>query len=240
MKALLLTTIALAMATCSLYAQNPSDYKIEIGLNGGIGVNTIPTGSSALYEGSSGSSNATGSLKVDYNINENWQIGGEVGAAKWMTSGTWPITGAFGQSLQPQKVTFIIANPAISVCAQLNRVVPFYSKYTHYNKANFYYGVSAGILPTVNDGAISYSKYNKSPDPTYTYVSQYDYGFGLGYVAGVQVGFSYYIIPKLGVNVELAGRYAYVGTNETRYDHENTHYELLYFPATVGLRYRFD
>ena len=239
MKAFLLT-IALVTAVGSLYAQDPADFKIEIGLSGGICTNTIPGGSSALYEGSNSSWNPAGSIKVDYNINENWQIGGEIGAAKWMTTGSWPVNDAFGQSLQSQKITFIIANPAISACLQVNRVVPFYSKYKHFNKANFYYGVSLGLLPTVNDGGITYSKYDKSPDPALTYVSQYDYGFGIGYTAGIQVGYSYYIVPKFGVNVELAGRYAYVGTNETRYNHENTHYDLLYFPATIGLRYRLD
>jgi hypothetical protein len=56
----------------------------------------------------------------------------------------------------------------------------------------------------------------------------------------VQVGYSYYFIPKFGINIEAEGRYAMVGTNDVNYDHENERYHTFYFPITIGVRYRMD
>ena len=63
------------------------------------------------------------------------------------------------------------------------------------------------------------------------------------YGKGFQVGYTYYffpgLAPRLGVNVQLAMRYAGVATNDTRYASENSSFYLLYFPETIGLRWRF-
>lgn len=241
MRAFLLTTALLVTtAIGSAQAQQAADFNWELGLNGGVNSNTVPGGNSKLYDGTKGTWNAAGSFKVAYNINENWQIGGELGAQKWVTTGMWPINDANGQTLESRKVTFVIANPAMSICAQANHMTPTYSEYKHYNKTNLYYGITLGILPTLNDGQVSHSKYNQAPNPSYVYTSQYDYGYGMGFTAGVQIGYSYYFIPRFGVNIEAAGRYAMVGTSDVNYDHINERYHTFYFPVTVGIRYRMD
>ena len=95
------------------------------------------------------------------------------------------------------------------------------------------------MVNTISDGSLAYSRYTSGADSGAAYVSKYDYGMGVGLSFGLQMGYTYYIIPRLGVNVEIAMRYANVATNSTSYASENSSYHLLYFPETVGLRWRF-
>ncbi len=118
-------------------------------------------------------------------------------------------------------------------------MIPFYTRYSDFNKANLYFGALVGMVTTINDGSLTYSKYGQAPDSGYNYMSRYDYGAGTGYSLGAQIGYSYYITPRLGLNVELAARYAHVWTNDEHYGSENSKYYLLYFPETIGLRWRF-
>jgi hypothetical protein len=109
-----------------------------------------------------------------------------------------------------------------------------------YNKSNFYFGVMGGLVTTVNDASIGYSKYAyPSADSGMRYITSYHYGMGVGYNFGAQVGFTYYLAPRLGLNVEVAARYTDVGTNDSKYAGKNSRFNLLYFPETVGLRWRF-
>jgi hypothetical protein len=240
MKSFLLGTITLLTISGNLWAQNfPPDYRLEFGINGGIAPFTLPKGVDPLYRGSATVMPATESLNFQYNISQNWQVGGDLGITSWKTKTTWPLNDANNQQLQSGNVTINIAKPEVGFCAQLNRVKAYYSEYKEFNKANLYYGVSLGLAVTVNDGGMANSLYNQTPDPNYTYTSQYNYGYGIGYIAGVQVGFTYYVIEHLGFNIELAGRYTDIGTSDTRYDHENARFNLMYFPCKVGLRLRF-
>jgi len=133
-------------------------------------------------------------------------------------------------AIEIQAITFVVADHAITESVGINYVIPFYDRYETFNKANLNFGVMAGLVTTTNDGSIAYSTYNAAPDSSYTYVSRYDYGFGIGYSLGIQMGFTYYIIPRLGVNIDVAMRYVNVGTNDARYGSENNHFYLLYFP----------
>ena len=94
-------------------------------------------------------------------------------------------------------------------------------------------------MQTVNDGSLAYSRYVAPPDSNYYYMSKYDFGAGRGFTYGIQMGITYYIIPRLGINIDLAMRYAHINTIDQHYGSENNHFELLYFPETVGLRWRF-
>ena len=240
MRSFLLTIIAVAAAVCQLQAQNfPPDYRFEAGVNFGGNVITMPKGPQGEYQGSKTNWMPTGALTFNYNFSNYWQLGGEIGASTWKTTGSWPLTDAYGKTLQNKDVTFLVANPAINVSAVGNRLVPFFSKYKDYNKANFYYGVMLGVIATVNDGGTMQSNYNASPDQQFVYTSQYNYGYGIGYTAGAQVGLSYYISENLGINIQGAARYAKVGTDDTRYGHVNANFHLWYFPCTVGFRLRF-
>lgn len=238
MRPILLFFIAITTAN-SLFAQLPADYRFELGVNGGISANTLPTGPDPLYTGTKTIPSAEFSARFHYNLNENWQIGIDLGRSKWTTTANWALTDVNGQTLQSKKVTFNIAEPATSFCAQLNRLKGYRSRYKEYNKANFYYGISLGTIVAANDGSMGQSAYGQSPDPKLMYTSSYNYGYGIGYLAGLQVGLSYYIWENFGVNFEIAGREAYVWNNDSRYSHANDEYNIFYFPITVGLRYRF-
>ena len=240
MKSIILAAAVLLATAGSLSAQNfPPDYRFEIGVNGGMSANTIPKGPASSYQGTKGSWAPEFSVRGDYNISQYLQVGIDLGFTNWTTTANWTAYNAYGENVPAREVKFVLAKPAISFAAQVNGMIPFFSRYKEYNKANIYYGATIGIITTINDGSIAYSQYNEMPGSQYTYASQYNYGNGIGYVAGLQVGFSYFITQRWGINAELAGRYADVGTTDTHYGHENSRYNLFYFPCTVGIRYRF-
>jgi hypothetical protein len=240
MRAFLLTAVALLVCAGSMFAQNlPPDYSWEVGLNGGYSYNTRPLGPANAYQGTRTNRVHDYSIRLDYYFNANWMIHLDVGDRKWESSGTWQLNDKFGQKLQSRNITFLQAEHAINESVCMNYVIPFYTRYNTFNRSNLYFGAMLGFVTTVNDGSIAYSKYNAPPDSNYKYVSKYDYGYGFGFSYGVQLGYTYYIIPRLGVNIELAARYAHVNTNDEHYGGENKHFYLLYFPETIGIRWRF-
>lgn len=240
MKAFLLTAAALMACAGSMFAQNLAPvYDWEVGLSGGFSVITRPLGPAPGYQGTRTNVVHDYSLKATYYFNEHWNLSLDIGTRQWETFGTWQLNDANGQQLKSRNITFVVADHAVSESIQMNYLIPFYAQYSNFNRANVYFGLMFGLVTTVNDGAMGFSKYNAAPDSNYTYTSKYDYGYGIGASYGAQVGFTYYIIPRLGVNVELAARYAGVRTHDSRYGSENDHFHLLYFPETIGLKWRF-
>ena len=240
MKALLLTAAALMACAGSMFAQNIGPtYDWEVGLNGGFSAITRPLGPANAYQGTRTNLVHDYSIKATYYFNEHWNLNFDLGTRQWETFGSWQLNDQNGQQLKSRDVTFLIADHAITESFQFNYTIPFYARYSNENRANLYFGVMFGLVTTTNDGSMGYSKYNAAPDSNYTYTSKYDYGYGIGLSYGVQVGYTYYIIQRLGINVELAARYAGVKTNDERYKAENDHYHLLYFPETIGLKWRF-
>ena len=240
MKAFLLTAATLLAFAGGLFAQNlPPDYLWEVGINGGFSAFTRPLGPAINYQGTSTKTTGDLSIRLNYYFSPHWMINLDIGSRKWESFGTWQPTDQYGQQLQPRQVTFLEASHAVNESVAMNYVIPFYTRYDNYNKANLYFGVSFGLVTTVNDGSLAYSKYSAAPDSGYTYMSKYDYGYGIGLSYGIQMGYTYYIIPRLGVNVDLAMRYVSVNTNDEHYGAENSHFHLLYFPETIGVRWRF-
>lgn len=240
MKVLLLTAAALMACAGSMFAQNlPPDYSWEVGLSAGLSAITRPLGPQQLYQGTRTNLVHDYSLKSTYFFNEHWFLTFDLGERQWETFGTWQLQDAYGQQLQTRPITFVVADHAVSESFEFNYTIPFYTKYNNFKRADLYFGAMFGLITTVNDGSLSYSKYNAAPDSTYLYTSKYDYGYGIGLSYGLQVGYTYFIIPRLGINIELAARYAGVKTNDEHYDGENNHFHLLYFPETIGLKWRF-
>ncbi len=240
MKSLILTATALLVCFTAMFAQTfPPDLNWEMGINGGYSIATRPEGPDPLYCGTKTSIVHDYSIRGAYSFSPNWQLTLDVGDRKWESYGYWPIIGSFGKTLPSQMITFTVANHAISESFQMNYVIPFFTKFQVYNKANFYFGVMLGMVNSVNDGSLAYSTYKSKTDSGYIYMSKFDYGFGIGWSYGVQTGFSYYFVPKLGINAEIAIRTANVGTNDYRNNHDVGGYSLLYFPATIGIRYKF-
>lgn len=239
MRALLLTAATALVCSGSVSAQYiPEEPKWEIGLNAGLSNHTRPLGPAVVYQGTRTKTVHEYSARLNYYINERWMVGLDIGERKWQSWADWSLPATFGQKRDNYEMSFLIANHAISESIHINYMIPFYTQYMTYNKANVYFGVMAGMVTTVNDGGIEYAKTTSQPDSGQTYVSSYHYGFGVGYNFGAQVGFTYYLVERLGINIELACRYANVGTNDNRYNGENKKFYLLYFPETVGLRWR--
>ena len=240
MKAFLLTAAAIMACAGSMFAQNlPPDYNWEFGINGGLSGFTRPLGPANLYQGKRTNIVPDFSLRLNYLLNPHWMLNLDIGSRKWQTEGGWTLNDQQGQVLKPRQITFLVADHAINESVGINYVIPFYTRYNNFNSANVNFGVMGGLVTTTNDGSLSYSKYNAAPDPGYIYVSRYDYGYGIGYSFGIQMGFTYFIAPRLGVNIDLAMRYVNVGTTDEHYGSENNHFYLLYFPETIGLRWRF-
>jgi hypothetical protein len=240
MKSFLLTATALFTFAGSLFAQNLiTEYSWELGANIGASTITRPLGPADPYQGTRTKIVADYSLRLNYYINPNWLLNVDIGSRKWESFGTWQEPTLFGQNLPTRQVAFLEASHAISENAGISYVVPFYDKYNRYNSANLYFGATIGLINTINDGSTSFSVYKTAPDSGIQYLSGYNYSSGMGYSFGLQTGFTYYILPRLGVNIDLAVRYAHIKTIEDNWRSENATFYLLYFPETIGVRWRF-
>lgn len=241
MKAFLLTAAVLLACAGSMFAQNlPPDYKWEIGINGGYSAFTRPLGPATAYQGTRTNVSGDFSFRFNYFINPNWMLSLDIGNRRWESYGDWKLNDLNGKTFSTaQQVRFLVADYALTNSVGINYVIPFYTRYNTYNRSNINFGVTFGFINTFNDGSISYAKYKPGPDPSPVYVTGYNYGHGMGITFGAQMGYTYYIFPRLGLNADVAVRYAGVKTNDVRYDHANSSFRVLYFPATMGIRFRF-
>jgi hypothetical protein len=240
MKAFLLTAATFLAFAGSVFAQNlPPDYNWEVGINGGVSGFTRPLGPANTYQGTRTHLVSDFSLRLNYFFSPNWMINLDLGSRRWASYGDWQMNGLYGQELQKREITFLVADRAINEAVAINYVIPFYTRYNNYNKANLNFGALFGMMTTVNDGSLAYSKYRGAPDSNLLYMSRYDYGFGIGFTYGVQMGFTYFLMPRLGLNADFGVRYASVKTNDEHYGGINNSFYLLYFPATLGVRWRF-
>jgi hypothetical protein len=239
MKSFLLTVATLMAFTGGMFAQNlPPEFRWEVGANGGYSVITRPVGPPAVYTGTRTNIVKDYSLRASYYFNSRWMMTLDLGDRRWETFGPWKLNDKYGVKLNSIDVPFLLADHALTQTVQMNHVIPFYTQFRNFNRANFYFGVTAGLVETLNDASRSYSKYNSPTDSGYTYVSGYHYGSGMGYTLGLQTGFIYYIVPRIGVTAELALRYVNVKTIDINYAAPNAHYHVMHFPQTVGIRYR--
>ena len=222
---------ALLFLSGSVYAQ------FEIGLNGGISTTTRPVKS--LYTGKKNVWNYAADLNFRYNFSEHWQVGLSAGMTKWQRKGEWELTHTAGDSLSTEDVKFVLAQRAVSFALQLNHVIPFYERYEDYVKSQVYFGVSAGAVIVGNDGDVIYSKVNPNTPVEYTYTSEFHYESGYGMLLGAQVGYTYYLNHRWGLNLEFAPKVAWVRTYDSRYAGANNQYSVWYLPTTVGLHFRF-
>ncbi|WP_133162688.1 hypothetical protein [Flavipsychrobacter stenotrophus] len=248
MKGFFLTAALFLGLTGGAFAQTNvwNDYGVDrtwdIGFNYGASTITRPNGPEKFYQGSRTNVVPDFSIKLQYVVTPHWHLAFDLGWRTWESYGTWSNPYTYGTQLSPTEVKFQLGKPAITETFQLNYVIPYYSKYKVLNRANLYFGVSAGLVTTVSDGSQSFGKYNNRPDSSYRYVNGYNYGMGIGYSVGVQMGYTYYFLRKWGVNVELAARYVNMTAskeNGLADAHGTTKYNMLFFPQTFGIRYRF-
>lgn len=240
MKAFLLTVAGIMACIGITFGQNlPPDFYWEVGINGGYSNLVRPVGPAESYQGTRTSSSIDKSLRINYYPSPNWMLSFDMGTRRWETATDWLVNDRLGKELKTREVKFLVAENAINENVGISYVIPFYSAYNTYNKANLYFGVNLGLMQTMNDASMGYSRYNAAPDSNISYMSSYNYAPGTGYNVGIQLGYTWYIIPRLGINIDLGLRYANIKTNDSRYGSQNMKYHLLYFPETIGLRYRF-
>ncbi len=247
MKAFLLTVASALMCSVSAFAQRdiapnfPPDYRWDIGINYGGSAISRPLGPQSDYQGNRTDIVPEYGVRVTRFINPHWSVGYDLAFRRWETYGTWSNPYLMGTSLKKTDVKFTLGNPAISNSIQVNYILPFYTKYSSYNKANINFGITLGVVNTVSDASTGYTKYNAAPDSNYKYISNYNYASAMGYSIGAQIGYTYYITPRLGVNVEVAARFVSMtaeranGVNDV---HGTDKYHLLFLPQTFGIRYR--
>jgi len=239
MRSILLTAAACVAFAGSTFAQNlPPEYRWEVGANGGYSTITRPDGPPAVYSGNSTSVVKDYSLRASYYFNWHWMMSLDIGNRRWESFGEWKLDDRYGKPLTPFKVKFQVADHAITTAVQMNYVIPFYSQFTTFNRANLYFGTHVGLVNTVSDGSRNYDTYATQTDTTIRYVNGVNYGSGMGYTLGLQTGFIYYITPRFGVSAELALRYVDVHTIDDHWAESISHYRLMHFPQTLGIRWR--
>lgn len=241
MKSLLLTAATLLALAGSTLAQNlPPVYRWEVGANAGLSTITRPTGPPEVYTGNSTDVVKDYSLRASYYFTWRWMMSLDVGNRRWESFGQWQMEDRYGLPLKPYKMNFLIADHAITTAVQMNYVIPFYTRFTTFNRANLCFGVHAGMVNTINDGSRSYDTMSTPSDPGRRYVSGFHYNSGVGYTLGLQSTFIYYIVPRFGVCAELAIRYANVKTIDTKWAEPISRYQVMHFPQTIGIRYRLN
>jgi len=240
MKAFLLTVVCIFTCAGAMFAQNlPPDYYWEVGFNMGYSNFIRPTGNAQGYQGNRTNSSTDKALNLTYYLSPHWLLNLEFGERHWQSAGNWQVNDQLGQQLQTRPITFVEADHAINETVGISYVIPFYSHYNAFNRANLAFGVNFGLMQTTNDASTGFSKYNAPPDSSLMYLSKYDYASGQGYNLGIQVSYTWYIIPRLGINLDLGARYAHIKTIDQRYGDENAKFYTIYFPETLGLRWRF-
>lgn len=231
MKSFLLTA-ATALLAFTANAQN-----FEVGINGGMSTTTKPAG--ALYQGDENEWTPAWDLNFHYNFHERWNVGLDVGLTSWKRTSQWPLVSTDNDTLGSQPVSFVLAQRAVTFAFQLNHVIPFYEQYEDFVRSHIYFGVSAGPVIIGNDAGVNTSRVNPNTPAEYTYISEYRFEPGYGFMTGVQVGFTYYLGEHMGLNVEFAPKISWMETNESRLGRQNRVFNVMYFPTTIGFHYRF-
>jgi len=187
--------------------------KLELGLNGGAGFNSVPKNSadSALPKNSSAVVNYAFSLKMFTNVGK-WQLG--IGADFQKISRKTPDT------------KFIFGNPAVPVYLMINRRLG----------SRFYAGVDGGFLFVSSADKIIYSDNNQIiPQVVY-------YEPGHGFSAGAHIGAIFNLGNRFDFNAELGGKYGQYSYSYTHVDAGNhittgsDKYSYFFPSLTVGLR----
>jgi hypothetical protein len=207
-KKLVLLLVAVA-CSCSSMAQ-----KLELGLHGGIGFNSIPQNStdSVLPPSTSAIPAYAVSIKAISNVRKWWQVG-------------------IGIDLQQigRKDTgtrYIFANPASPVYLMVNR------KITEW----IYAGADFGLMFANSPNYIKYT------DNTGSKIDVAYFEPGTGYSTGLRIGYAGFLNRHFDINAELAGHYAKYGYSWARKDNTGTllrgedKYSCLYFTVLVGIR----
>lgn len=225
---------------CSLgaYAQNPyPDLHNDIGIGGGVSFMTLPRGTA--YTGTDANVSCYGHLTYTRYIDYRFSVGIEAGLTHWETSGSQPITGMENSYAGSATTKYLFADRAMNFLLRFNRM-HWQTDQFNFQRSYFYYGVAAGVQYTsAQDKQLQFAQLNNKRGPENRYISQYNYQGGIGYVAGLQVGYTYFFGKTFGLNIEAAPRFTYVFTEDYQQRHQNDAYHLFYVPVSAGFKLRF-
>jgi len=197
--------------TIAAFGQN-----FQIGLNGGIGYNTAPgiISESSIAPVSQKHSDVSSLAAIKAMLDHNkWQYG--IQAANMQLSYKAHENGVFmpGTGYPISTTSVFISKEAIPVKLFVNRKIAFQHLET-------YAGISAGYVLAKD-----------CQDPAALAEEYYNHVNGNGFSAGLQIGGTYFITKRIGVNAEIGGDYMAITIGAATY-------KLYEFPATVGIRYR--
>ncbi len=222
MKPIFLIAIAFFVINTS-FAQ-----KWELGTDGGVVFNTIPSFTNATSLIRPSKLSLTGDVKLIRNF-KKWQLGIEGSALRltYINNGVYlPLTndnipGPFSKNSDYK--TIILANPAVPVTIFANKI------FIHKNQLQMYAGLSAGY---------AYLSQTFSYPSNFYFVHVHNEGDG--YTFGFHVGGTYYLTKHIGLNGEIDANYIHLHYSKWNGFNENVHsYYVFAFPATLGIRYRF-
>jgi hypothetical protein len=214
--------IFLLLVSANAFAQ-----KWELGLDGGITVNSVPSfayGRDYIHPSK---------LSLNYDIKlvrnfKKWQLGISAQAMQlscintqqifWLQEGD--VASPFSTSTKGNKM--ILANPAVPLCFFVNRKVLF-------RREELFGGISAGY-------AFLYQKYKYS---TGIIANAPFENRGDGYTVGLHIGGTYHISKHIGLNGEIDADYIYLNWNKWPAEGSAQQYYLFTYSATLGIRYSF-
>lgn len=234
-----LLTLAAAILSLSATAQTYApDYSFNIGVYGGLApISKIYR--LRDYTPDEKSLPSQFGVIFHYNVLSRLQLGLDVNtSSEWTSKGSYTLNGTNGNTLGQVPIRYVYADRVWTTIFRINGLIPMYDRLKN-NRANFYYGIAGGAIFTVNDAATLYSQFNDLRGPDYTYISEYHYEPGAGYIVGAQLGMEWYTPGRLGINIEAAPRFAHVNTVDSRQANRNGPYDLFMFPFSFGIRYRF-
>lgn len=238
MKRFLVITAIAACSSMSVLAQNPyPDLHNEVGIGGGVSLMTLPKG--VAYTGTEAKISYYGQLMYTRYIDTRFNVGIEAGVTHWETAGNMPLTATNNVAAGSAATKYLFADRALNFVLRFNRM-HWQTDQFNFQRSYFYYGVALGLVYTnAQDKQLQYAQLNGKKGSENRYISQYNYQSGIGYVAGLQLGYTYFLGKTVGLNIEAAPRFTYVFTEDYQQVHQNDAYHLLYFPFSVGLKFRF-
>ncbi len=227
---------ALLFFSCLSIIFSANAQPFRLGLNGGVSYNTTPT--RTIDKGSDGTVNYVAEMSFHYNFSDHFQVGASVGMTRWNSRSDVQLIADNGNILGNQRVDFLLAERAFNFGAEFNFVMPVQEAYGDVLLGEFTFGVAAGGIATGADGQNIFDRVNPRTPREYVYRKEFHYESGYGYFVGAQIGYTYFFSNRVGFDLKLAGRWGAVTTIDPRYGGRNERYDLFWFPAMAGLKFR--
>lgn len=203
-----LSVLSIALICCTqAYAQ-----KLELGLSGGVGTNSLPKNSAGnvVAATAKGNYNYAVSIKAFSNVRK-WQFG-------------------LGIDIQPisresDTTKHVFADPGMSIYVMANRKLG----------SHFYGGLRFGLMVANNAYAAKYENAKLTP-------VQINYEQATGYTGGAQFGYIKHLGKRFDFNAELGFNYANTAYSFRHVDNKGVvttgddHYSYTYYSLMIGLR----